>query len=353
MSREEALLELLRYQAGECRAAGSALYGTLCDVMAGDVATGGPCAAVFADWDDGGTDVVPALRILGGVHRLVLEGRAEALAASFPSVGGNAEVDPTEAFLAVVAANEEELRGRMAEPVQTNEVGRSLALVGAFHEVGRHTGLPLRVLEFGTSAGLNLRWDRFWYGPGDGTQWGDPASPVRFEGGFVGPPPPFEPGLRVEERRGVDQAPVDATTDEGRLRLLCFVWPDQTERFQRLAAAIEVARQFPVTVDTADGLPWLRQRLAEATPGVATVLLHSMVLFYLTAEQRAELKDILEEAGSRATADAPLAWIGMEMAGERPEVRLRRWPGDERLVLAECQPHGPPVRWFGPPGDGR
>ena len=346
MSREEALLDLIRFQADDCRAAGSPLYGTLCDAMAGDVAAGGPCADVFSDWEDGGTDVVPALRLLGGVHRLVLEGRAPDLAASFPSVGGDAGLDPTAAFLAVVAEHSDELRARTTEPVQTNEVGRALALVGAFHEVARATALPLRMLEFGASAGLNLRWDHFHYRPADGIEWGDPDSPVRFEGGFDGSPPPFVPDLRVAERLGVDQAPLDATTEEGRLRLLCFVWPDQTERFQRLAAAIEVARSVPAPIDRADGPPWLRDQLTEPSPGVATVVYHSMVLFYLSADQRADMRATLESAGERATADAPLAWVGMEMSGDRPEIRLRLWPGGERRVLAECRPHGPPVRWL-------
>jgi hypothetical protein len=343
---DEALLDLLRFQSEECRRAGSALYGTLCDAAAEDLAAGGPCAAVLSEWDRD-ADVVPALRLLGGVHRLVLDDRAPDLAASFPSVGGDAERDPVPAFLAAVDEHAEELRRRMHEPVQTNEVGRSLALVGAFHEVARATGLPLRILEFGTSAGLNLRWHHFWYEPGDGSSWGDAAAPVRFDGGFVDGPPPFVPDLRVAETRGVDAEPVDPTSEDGRLRLLSFVWPDQTERFERLSGAIEVARRVPVPVDRGDGIPWIAEQVAEPVPGVATVVFHSMVLFYLSRDQRTVLRDTIEAAGVRAGDDSPLAWVGMEMAGDRPEIRLRLWPGGERRVVAECLPHGPPVRWLG------
>ena len=39
----------------------------------------------------GSFDDAYAFRMLGGVHRLVLDGRAEALAAHYPSVGGDGD----------------------------------------------------------------------------------------------------------------------------------------------------------------------------------------------------------------------------------------------------------------------
>lgn len=53
----------------------------------------------------------------------------------------------------------------------------------------------------------------------------------------------------MAERRGCDLCPVDVNDERAALRLQSFVWPDQTERLQRLRAAMEVARGFPVTVD--------------------------------------------------------------------------------------------------------
>ena len=52
----------------------------------------------------------------------------------------------------------------VVQPVQTNEPGRSVSLLGGYLEVARaHPGLPLRVFEVGASAGLNLLWDEFRY----------------------------------------------------------------------------------------------------------------------------------------------------------------------------------------------
>ena len=75
-----------------------------------------------------------------------------------------------------------------AVPDSGDEVGRSAVLVGGYAEVTHRTTLPLRVLEIGASAGLNLRWDHFAYDTGRGVS-GDPDSPVRFSGVWVGDPP--------------------------------------------------------------------------------------------------------------------------------------------------------------------
>src|SRR5438034_5449361 len=103
-----------------------------------------------------------ALRFMGAVHRLVLEGRAPALARHYPSAGGEAGLEGAwAAFRDTLEQHRDTLRALVTSPVQTNEVGRSAALLGGFLLVARETGLPLRLLELGASAGLNLRWDHY------------------------------------------------------------------------------------------------------------------------------------------------------------------------------------------------
>jgi hypothetical protein len=116
-----------------------------------------------------------ALRLLGAVHRLVLRGDAPDLAAHYPSARGRPG-DVWPAFAAVLRDHRDELRRLVENPVQTNEPGRCVALLGGFLEVARATGLPLRLLEVGASAGLNLRFDRYRYQLGD-ERWGAPARP--------------------------------------------------------------------------------------------------------------------------------------------------------------------------------
>ena len=58
----------------------------------------------------------------------------------------------------------------------------------------------------------------------------------------------------------------------------------------------------------------------------------------------------LGEAGARATAKAPLAWLRMEPTddGTGMEVLLTLWPGGATRRLALCQAHGRWIDWQGP-----
>jgi hypothetical protein len=315
--------------------------------MAGDVAGGGPVRRFLTDRLDSTYEEAVPLRFLAGIHRLVLAGQVPDLAARFPSVGGDG--DAGRAWPAVLGALEthgDTVRDALTRPPQTNEVGRSASLVGGFLVVARDHRLPLRVLEVGSSAGLNLRFDRYWY-EADGATFGDPASPVRFSGLWEDGRPPFDALVTIAERRGCDRDPIDAGTEDGRLTLLSYVWPGQTERFEMLRAALDVARDFPVAIDRA-GIPaWLAAQLRDPVPGRATVVFHSITWQYLTDDERAAAEAELASAGERSTGDAPLAWLRLEPSADlsHTELRLTTWPGGSERLLARCHYHLGPTRW--------
>lgn len=346
-----AVREVVAFQAAACAHSGSPLYGRILDGVVADLDAGGVSADLLrARGDDPFGSALP-LRFLGGVHRIVLDGRAPELAAFYPSVGGTDPGDPVPAFLQTLRRHHDEVDRRTDDGVQTNEVGRSAVLAGGYAVVAERTALPLRVLEVGTSAGLNLRWDHYAYVLDDGFVAGDPASPVRFEGMWEGSPPPLPSAFEVAERRGCDRHPIDPTTADGRLALLSFVWPDQPDRIARLESALEVARRVPVELDAADAPTWITDQLTQPQPGVATVITHSIVLQYLSPEGRRRFRGAVEVAGGRATAFAPVAWLRMEPAGDRAELRLTTWPGGDEHVLATAGYHGRPV-WWGDDGSG-
>jgi hypothetical protein len=96
---------------------------------------------------------------------------------------------------------------------------------------------------------MMLRWDQYRYEAGQ-EGWGDSHSPVRFTGVFGSGHPPFDVLAKIVERRGCDALPIDPGTEEGRLTLQSYVWPDQAERFRQLAAAIDVSRRVSSDVVT-------------------------------------------------------------------------------------------------------
>lgn len=342
----ERVLDVVTFQGTSCATSGSPLYGRILAGVVDDLRAGGITRDLLSRGGDDPLGSALTLRFLGAVHRIVLEGRAPGLAVHYPSTGGVDDGDPVPAFLDAVRHHADEVAHRMVDGVQTNEVGRSAVLVGGYAAVARRTGLPLRVLEVGASAGLNLRWDHFAYDTGS-TVSGDPASPVRFSGVWEGAPPELPPTFAVTERRGCDRNPLDATTQEGRLTLMSYVWPDQLERFHRLEAAIEVARRVPATVERAAASDWVADRLDRPTPGVATVAVHSIVLQYLSPASRRRFREAVAAAGARASAEAPLAWLRMEPGGDRAELRLTSWPGGDERLLATAGYHGHPIWWEG------
>lgn len=341
------MVDVIAFQAAACAESSSPLYGRVLDTVVADLRAGGVSADLLAGRADDPLGSALALRFLAAVHRIVLDGRAPELAAFFPSVGGTAVGDPGPAFLRTVDRHRDEVSRGMEDGVQTNEVGRSAVLVGGYAEVGQRTGLPLRVLEIGASAGLNLRWDHYAYDTGRVVA-GDPESPLRFDRVWEGEPPDLPATFSVAERAGCDRNPLDPTTPEGRLALMSYVWPDQTDRFERLDAAIEVARRVPAVIEQADAADWASARLREPTPGLATVVVHSIVLQYLSGPARERFREAVAAAGARATEVAPLAWLRMEPGGDRAEVRLTTWPGGDERLVATAGYHGRPVWWERP-----
>jgi hypothetical protein len=337
------LASLFRGQAGWCQRLGSPIYSLLLEKAADDLEAGGPVWRVVEPYMDKPYNFVHHLRLLGETNRLALSGEAPELAAHYPSTGGDG--DPEGAWKAFIAL----IDGRhitLERPVQTNEVGRSAALLGGFLAVAAETGLGLRVLELGASAGLNLRWDRFRY-EADDWAFGDSASPALIPCEYSGGRPPLPQNVWVMERAGCDPNPIDPTTDDGALTLESFIWPEMTERLELLRAAIEVARRTPVTVDAASATDWVEQQLARERGGSATVIFHSIMWGYMSDDDRARITQAMIDAGERATESEPLAWLRMEPGADQTDVTLTMWPGPRERVIAQAGYHGRPVRWQG------
>ena len=343
------LADRFREQADFCRTAGSPLTADLLTGAAADLADPGtPTAQLLGPLVSDPPGSVPALRFAGALHRLVLERRAPALAVHYPSVGGT----PGDVWAAARTAVEnhlEALHELVRRPVQTNEVGRSSALLGGLLHVAAEHGRPVRLLEVGASAGLNLSVDRYRHAVGRDTVLGDPASPVVLDDPWQGPLPPTDQPVELVERLGCDPEPLDPRSTEDRLTLTSYVWADQVRRFERLRGALQVAAAAAHLVRRQGAADFLEHELAPVE-GVSTVVWHSLVRQYLSAEERGRVGVLLQDAGHRATAQAPVAHLHLEPVPGHAhpptfQVVLTSWPGGRRRVLADCGAHGPPIVW--------
>jgi hypothetical protein len=341
-----------RAQAEQCALHGSPLTATLLYGAADDYDAGGAVRDLLLPHAQDPSGSVPSLRFAGALHRRVLEGRAPELAQHYPSAGGVA--GPEGAWpraRQLIETFGVEIGRDMQRPVQTNEVGRAAALYGGLLHVAAAWRRPTRLLEIGASAGLNLRVDRFAYEIDDQVVLGDPASPVRLRRPWRGTFPAYDVDLDIVTRAGCDPAPLDPSDEADRLTLLSYVWPDQLDRIERLRGALLIAAVRPLVVEALPASAFLERELAEPTPGVATVVWHSVVRQYLERDERAAVDDVLAAAGARATDDAPLVRLSLEPEKKKAQstfrflVELTAWPDGESRLLAECLGHGPPVTW--------
>lgn len=353
-------VEAFRLQAQFCPSYGSPLYGDLLARAAEDIEAGGPIAALLDGWQGRPTPDALPLRLMGGVHRLVLDGAAPQLAAHYPSAGGTPRGAATwKAFRAVVAAHGDVLRAALDRQVQTNEVRRSAALAGGFLTVAARTGLPLRIREIGCSAGLNLCWDRYRYAlpacaaempPDDDApaahSWGAANAAVTIRSGWHGSGAVFAGDATVDSRGGCDIAPIDVTDASQARTLESFIWADQLARLAQLRAAIAAARRDPPPLVRRAAADWLGGELAAPPSGSATVVFHSIMWWYLSEAERERVTNLISAAGARATPQAPLAWLRFDLFGSpTAEVRLTLWPGGEETTLATADAHGRWVAW--------
>ena len=333
-------------QAEACAKLGSQFTGLLCGVLGRvlDKTTElGRRALGWSGPPDIWHDNVP-LRVTGALHALVRSGQAGALARLYPPAQLPDEQTLANAVARVLVEKDAALVPWLDRTPQTNEVGRSAVLMSGLLEIAARFELPMHLYELGASAGLNLLLDRFGYDLG-GLRCGEADSAVQLRPQWKGGPPP-DAKVRIRDRGGVDRNPLDAIRDGD--ALLAYVWPDQPERLARLEAALAIAGCDPPDVERADAADWLERRLAiEPQPGVTRWVLHSIAFQYFAPETQARVRAHIEKVGERASETAPLAWLRFEMLGNdrKPSVRLRTWPGEERL-LAWAHPHGSAVEWL-------
>lgn len=191
-----------------------------------------------------------------------------------------------------------------ARRTQTNEPGRTATLVPDLAAIEG----PVALLEVGTSAGLCLYPDRYAYRYNGGDVLGDSTVelPCSIEG--IAAPTRLP---EVVWRAGLDLNPLDVTDEDDVRWLQCLIWPEETERFTRLRAAVEIARQDRPRVVRGDLLTDTATLAAQAPPEATLVLFHTAVLAYV------------DDAGRRAWAEVvrsiaalrPTVWLAQEGPG--------------------------------------
>jgi hypothetical protein len=303
------------------------------------------------------TQQAPVL-LLAATHHLVLAGASPTLAAFYPNLTSDPDSgDPWPAFRDLCGTHRDQIRAIVARRhTQTNEVGRCALFLPAFSLVAHEVAAPIAQVDVGTSAGLTLLWAGYGYEYRPGPSFA-PERDVVLQCDVRGQPPlPRElpahaPGL------GLDLHPIDISDDDAVRWLEACVWPDQTDRFERLEGALRLARSSPPDVRTGDAVDDLVATVEEAALRGHPVVTTSWALSYLSLERQRQFVDRLDELGARMD----LSWV----AAESPEqtaglpfhhspatahltaLSLATWRNGRRELrtLGTAHPHGYWLHW--------
>lgn len=345
MGTEAENRQAFRIQEHYCRTMDAPRYAAICAAVAEGLTRTTVVGRRLLDWPGEPTKDALPLRFIGGLHALVLAEADTGLARLFREQGSVEEI--ASELERVLAEHEAALLPWLDGPPQTNEPGRSAALMCGLMDVARRHGPKIEILEIGSSAGLNLLIGRYGFDLG-GTQVGPADAPIRLTPDWNGPAP-APVAVDVVAARGCDVAPMDAADPAVERRLSAYVWAEKPERLARLATACAMVRAHGVRIDHADAADWVEQRLAEPQdPGVARVLMHSVVWQYLPDDSARRVRAAMTAAGARATPERPLAWVMMEpnRAIAHQVIRVMSWPGGgEPTVLGVSHAHAAWIRY--------
>jgi hypothetical protein len=308
------------------------------------------------------TERVPVL-FFAAVHALLLDEPSAELAQWYPNLTTDHRSPADRALAGVFRHYVTERRAELERLVatrttQTNEVGRCSFLLPALGLIADEVG-ALGLLDVGASGGLNLLLDRYEYRyrlADEERIVGGPATVVL--GSDVRGDMPVPAQLpEIVSRCGIDRRPIDVT-DPGEAHWLeACVWPDQADRFHRLVAAIDLAREEPPELLAGDAVTSLGPAIDRVGAVAHPVIFNSWVLNYFSAGQRTDYLAELDRIG----AERDLSWVYAEAPALIPELpnepdpvdphrtvlSMARWRNGERTVahLATCHPHGFWIHW--------
>jgi hypothetical protein len=240
----------------------------------------------------------------------------------------------------------------LVRATQTNEPRRCAVLLPVLAQIEG----PIALLEVGASAGLCLYPDRYSYryynGAASDGRRVDPAdgpSTVLLECETTGNPPTPPRMPDIVWRAGIDLNPLDLRNDDDVLWLETLIWPEQTERRERIRAAIDIVRADPPRIVRGDAVDTLLSVAAEAPADAHLVVISSAAIVYLMPEQRSRFIELVQ------SLDA--TWISNEGAGIVPQAAAAaegRMPpvigelllARDGIPLAFTGPHGQRLDWF-------
>jgi hypothetical protein len=239
----------------------------------------------------------------------------------------------------------------LARSTQTNEPARTASFLPLLAGIDG----PIALIEVGASAGLCLYPDHYRITYDDHPPIGPGDSMVGIAVRTEGPVPVPEHSLDIAWRVGVDLEPLDVNDDEDVAWLSACVWPEHTQRLERLREAVALVAADPPTLVRGDLVDGIDELLSSVPAGLTPVVIHSAVLGYLSPDRRSLFAE-------RVRAHRDVCWFSNEGSGVVESLRTGLEPPafatsraffvvgvSGESVAAISDPHGSWLRWGASP----
>ena len=304
------------------------------------------------------------LLLVAGLHRDVLlkEPDMAELAAYYPSAGGERPfTDPHFPIILhqTILARHEALAAFIhSATVQTNETGRGLCWLLPLHYTD---WTAVHLIDLGASAGLNLTADHRAYRFIDEiTQQTlldiGLAAPIQFLTRCRVPLPnyPLTPLPHILSRIGCDIQPFKLETAVHESTLAAYIWPDHSQRHQRLREGIAAFHtvnqsQAPIQLHPLSLPHDLPHFLANHIPAdtIPTVFYNTYITQYLSQKGVLLRQHLAKWAAKQARPILWLQWEPDRSGQDGPEYGWLKWTADlwhnhnhHQFHLGWVHPHG-------------
>ncbi len=241
--------------------------------------------------------------LFAAVHYLLLNDTQEELADFYPNLKiTNRPIE--EAFPIFKAFCEKQydtIKHLIAtRATQTNGINRCAYLVPVIASIAAKENKSVHLVEIGPSAGLNLWWEDYKIQYEKETtfvEYGASDSKVvlktMLKGDFM---PRLDQPVNIASRIGIDQNPVDLRQKDQADWLKALIWPNHTNRFGRMEAAVELAcdrtQNFLIKGDT---IPDFRAAIDSIPRDQLVIIYHTHVLYQFSQQERESFWQMLEE----------------------------------------------------------
>ncbi len=107
--------------------------------------------------------------------------------------------------------------------------------------------------------------------------------------------PKFAEVIKAKRKIGVDQNPLDLSKKDNSTWLKSLIWPDLTDRFERLELSIELMKDSSIELYKESTIDGFRKIINQTSSEEKLLIYHTSVLNQFTKEERKSFRGMLDE----------------------------------------------------------